>query len=329
MRKVLVQLKLRYIYLVFLIPIFLLFAFSTSLTMATIASGQENSYLPCKCVIFRLDDVGDYGANQVQSSIMDHFISENKKLIVAIILNDFGNLGPDGVVYAKVKEGYDKGLFELGIHGWNHIKYSDLTEGQQLDSFIEANRKLQSLFGNKSRIFVPPFNEFNSGTVQAMGKAGLNIFSTSYQKEDRTPNPYKVSNRFITNNSKIQMSEANIYDSSSSHTIKEPVYHVPFDTSYLELIRQGYSGENLTQKILTNVNKNIARYGFSVITLHPTDFAAIDSSTGKYTNSVDAIKFQYLVDIIDMLQSQRISITDFSHITKVPFYQMNSNSSSR
>lgn len=287
-----------------------------SLTAVTNAAAQNGTYLPCKCVIFRLDDIGDFGTNEVQSATLGHFISENKKLIAAIILNDFGNLGRDGLVYAKVKEGYDKGLFELAIHGLNHVKYIDLTEEQQKEDFIEANNKLQLLFGNKSRIFAPPFNLFNSDTIKAMAESGLDIFSASSNEEYKTPNPYKISTLFTTNNSKIQLSEVNVTGSDSRQTLQMTIYHAPFHSSLLDLTRRGYSGENLTERVLANVNKNIAKYGFSVITLHPTDFAAFDSSTGKYANTIDPNKFQILVNMIDTLHARGISIANFSYITQ-------------
>jgi hypothetical protein len=41
---------------------------------------NAQSYDPCNCVIFRLDDVVDCSINVPMTAIMDHFISENKKL---------------------------------------------------------------------------------------------------------------------------------------------------------------------------------------------------------------------------------------------------------
>jgi peptidoglycan/xylan/chitin deacetylase (PgdA/CDA1 family) len=298
--------------------IFLSFSNDKSSLIVTNTAAQNGYSLPCKCVIFRLDDISDFDKNKIQPAILDHFITENKKLIAAIIVGKFGNLPSDGTVYTKVKEGYDKGLFELALHGLNHIKYSELTKEQQKEDFIEANNKLLSLFGNKSRIFVPPFNEFNSDTIKAMSESGLDIFSTSYRQENITPNPYKVSTPFTTHN-KIQVSEVNFNESDSRPTLKNTIYHVPFNTALLHLIRDGYIGGNLTEKVLSNVNNNIDKYGFSVITLHPTDFATFNSSSGSYANTVDPNKFQVLVNIIDGLESGGISFADYSDIIPAPF----------
>jgi peptidoglycan/xylan/chitin deacetylase (PgdA/CDA1 family) len=277
--------------------------------IVTGAAAENRGYIPCKCAIFRLDDVNDGNNGVVRSAILGHFINENKKLIAAIIVNEFGNLESDGTVYAKVKEGYEKGLFELAIHGWNHIRYSELTEQQQKQDFTKANNKLLSLFGNKSSIFIPPFNAFSADTIKAMAESGLDTLSTSYFEEDKTSNPYKLTNLFVTNNSKIQLSHVKVNDSDSMRIINKTIYHVPYDIALLGLIRSGYTGENLTQKVLSDVNKNIARYDFSVITLHPSDFA---TSKG---NIIDTNKFQILVDIIERLDTAGISIANFNDIT--------------
>jgi peptidoglycan/xylan/chitin deacetylase (PgdA/CDA1 family) len=289
--------------------IVILFLLHESLTIVTGAAAENSGYVPCKCAIFRLDDVNDGNNGVVRSAILGHFIDENKKLIAAIIVNEFGNLESDGTVYAKVKEGYEKGLFELAIHGWNHIRYSELTEQQQMQDFTRANNKLLSLFGNKSSIFIPPFNAFSSDTIKAMAESGLDTLSTSYFEEDKTLNPYKLPNLSATNNSKIQLSQIKVNDSDSTRIINKTIYHVPYDIALLGLIRDGYSGENLTQKVLSDVNKNIARYGFSVITLHPSDFATFKG------NIIDTNKFHILVDIIDSLDTAGISTANFKDVT--------------
>ena len=226
--------------------------------------------------------------------IMDYFIAEKKKLTTDIIVSKFGNLGPNGEVYNKVKTGFAKRIFELGVHGWDHIQYSQLTEQQQKDHFNQANNKLQSLLGTKSRIFGAPYNEFNSATIKAMAGSGLNILSTSYSYESSTTNPYKVSTSYPTANSMIQLSEVNITESllGQQQYVKKRIYHLPFDISLLSLRDQGYSGDALVQKVISMVDSNTAKYGFSVIVLHPSDVALYNTSTNQWSNSVDSAKFQ-------------------------------------
>ena len=279
---------------------------------------KNSTYIPCTCVIFRLDDVDDSSKSKLRSTILDHFTSENKKLVTGIILSRFGNMASDGTIYAKVKEGFDKGLFQLAIHGWNHTRYSELTEEQQKKDFINANNKLLSLFGNKSRIFLPPFNEFNSYTMTAMADSALDIFSASSYREYRTTNPYKVQSLFSTNNSVIELSEVNTNGSDKTETAnKKIIYHVPFNISVLSLIQNGYSGGDLVERVLSDVDKDIVERGFSVIALHPRDFSTSNSSAEI---TVDPKKFQVLVDIMDRLENTGISIVNFDDITRGPFH---------
>jgi peptidoglycan/xylan/chitin deacetylase (PgdA/CDA1 family) len=283
-------------------------------TIRNIAA-QNGSYFQCKCVIFRLDDIEDYGKNKVQLAILDHFLVENKKLAAAIILDRFGNLDPDGAVYLKIKEGYNKDLFELAIHGAQHINYSGLTKEQQRKDFTEANNKLQLLLGGQSRILVPPFNQFDSNTIKAMAESGLDIISTSYREENKTLNSYKISAPFAFNNSNIELSVVNISEPGRREAL-QVIYHIPFNISLLDLTRRGYSGENLTDKVLSSTESNIAKYGFSVIVLHPNDIATFNPSTGSYGNNIDTVKMQTLVKIIDKLEAKRINFADYSVMTQ-------------
>jgi peptidoglycan/xylan/chitin deacetylase (PgdA/CDA1 family) len=286
------------------------------------ASAQNNTIQPCNCAIFRLDDIEDSAFSAPNIAIMNHFIAENKKLDNLMVLSKFGNSAPGGAVYNKVKEGFDKGLFELAIHGWNHLAHSQLTAEQQQNDFIQANNKLQSLFGTKSRIFGPPLNEFNSGTIKAMAASGVDIFSTAYSYEARISNPYKISTSYATPNSIIQLSEVNTTDSTAGVYEKKRIYHVPFSVTIFGLIKSGYSGEALTQEVLRGVDSNIAKYGFSVVTLHPNDVASYNPSTGIWSNSVDPGKMQVLIDIVDRLKSKGISFSDFRDISPAPFSEV-------
>jgi peptidoglycan/xylan/chitin deacetylase (PgdA/CDA1 family) len=275
---------------------------------------NAQSYDPCNCVIFRLDDVADGGKNVPMTEIMNHFIRQNKKLSPDMVVSEFGNSAPNGLVFKKVKEGHDKGLFELGVHGYRHVRHSQLSLQEQTNDFTNAKNKLLSLLGDDARLFGAPFNEFNANTIKAMAQSGLDIFSTSYYYERITTNPYKVSTAYTTDNSIIQLSEVTITDSQTGEGTKKRIYHVPFDISLLDLINKGYSGNALTQEVLRRAETNISKYGFAVVVLHPTDVAAS-------TNQVDPNKFKVLVDITNGLENKGRGLSHFSDVTPAPFSQ--------
>jgi peptidoglycan/xylan/chitin deacetylase (PgdA/CDA1 family) len=287
-----------------------------------VSSKNAQAYSSCNCVIFRLDDVEDRGnADNPNIAIMQHFIDTHHKLSSEIIVNNFGNSGTNGNVLKTVKQGYDSGLFELGIHGFNHVRHSQLAEEQQKSDFAKAKNKLISLFNDPNvRLFVPPFNDFNSDTIKAMAENKLDIFSSSYSSERTTTNTYKVSNAFETDNSIIQLSEVTVFDNGTGQYEKRRVYHVPFDISLFNMIEPTgtLSGQNLVNAVISKADTQIANTGFAVITLHPTDIAPYNSGSGSWANGVDAAKFQALKNIITALETKGYGFSYMSDVTPAP-----------
>jgi hypothetical protein len=83
---------------------------------------------PCKCVVFRLDDVNSDFLTKVQINLMDQFISQNQSISLGLIMH---RIIPTSPVVEKVKEGKQKDLFELDLHGWDHVDYSQLSKEEQ------------------------------------------------------------------------------------------------------------------------------------------------------------------------------------------------------
>ncbi|MFL6309768.1 MAG: polysaccharide deacetylase family protein [Nitrososphaera sp.] len=319
------------IYVVFTI-VLLLWSFSFHLPWGSGFTANNNNnfvpyanaqtYNPCNCVIFRLDDIADEGnSDKPNIAIMQHFIDKNHKLSAEIIVNNFGNLGTNGNVYKTVKQGYDAGLFELGIHGFNHVHHSQLSEQQQKSDFSKAKNKLISLFNDPNlRLFVPPFNDYDSDTIKAMAENKLDIMSSSYSSERTTTNTYKVSNTFETDNSIIQLSEVTVFDGDTGHYLKRRIYHVPFDISLFNMVEPTgtLSGQNLVNAVVSKAATQIANTGFAVITLHPTDISPYNSATGSWTDTVDNAKFQDLKNIVTALEAKGYGFSYMSDVTPAP-----------
>lgn len=257
-----------------------------------------------RCVIFELHDVTDHGHSNAQVAVMDLFINENKPLTLGIIAASFGN-GNDTDVLEKVKEGIDTGLFEAGMEGLTHANYGNMTYDEQLSDFTAANDKIESTLGVHPTTFLPPFSTFNQETIKAIADLGMERISSSYWYEKTTPNSYKTSSSYSTGDTVIQLSEV---DGGTK------IYHVPFNTSLLGLTREGYEGQALVGKTLSNANSNIIKYGFSVIVLHPTDFASVNPATGNLADQVDPEKLQMLNDIIDQLELRGYSFAKYDAV---------------
>lgn len=268
-------------------------------------SNSSSAYSSCNCVIFAMDDMKDYGLNNVQLATMDYFISKDLPFTASIIVSGLANSSNLKIFY-KIEEGIDKKLFEIAIHGYRHINHSLLTKEEQEDDFRKASEKLEYLFGKRADIFIPPYNEFNLHTIEAMSNLNISVLSTSPDREQRITNPYKSQTLVVTNNSKIEVSR--ISDQ------KALVYHAPFSASVLRLHGYGLFGDDLVNETLRLIEDSIAKHGFAHVRLHPSDFSQVNATSGRTINEVDNIKFQELTKIVDSLADRNIRIASFSEI---------------
>ena len=221
-------------------------------------------------------------------------------------------------VFHKIKEGVDKGLFELAIHGYRHINHSKLSKEEQESDFSNATAKLEYLFGKRADIFIPPYNNFNLHTIEALSDLNISLISGIPDIESTTLNPYNNKTLLVTNNSKMEVSRV---------SDKKPlVYHAPYTLSFYALHREHkLFGDDLVQEVLRLIDESIARYGYAQIRLHPFDFAQVrlnssglpqdpDLSSGPFDNKLDETKFQELTKIIDILLGKNIRITSLREI---------------
>src|SRR5437763_15834258 len=174
----------------------------------------------CKCVVFRMDDIQDYWLNSVQVAVMNLFLSKNQSLSLGSIMHIIGN---DSQIVDKVKEGFHKGLFELDLHGWDHINYTQLNENQQRDSLSKANAKMERLFGAKSVVSIPPYDVFNNDTIKAMGQLGIKIISSGPAEEDSFDQNRTI---FVANGSRATTTIT--HDNNKGPINKSAtIYHLP------------------------------------------------------------------------------------------------------
>jgi hypothetical protein len=83
---------------------------------------------------------------------LSHFFSKGQPLSLNVVTHDIGN---NLRIKGKVGKRSQKGLFELWLHGWNHINYTILSESEQRSPLKEANEKMNRMFDDSSDIFVP------------------------------------------------------------------------------------------------------------------------------------------------------------------------------
>jgi peptidoglycan/xylan/chitin deacetylase (PgdA/CDA1 family) len=280
-------------------------------------STSSYAYSPCNCVIFAMDDMEDYGVNNVQIAVMNYFISKNLPFTASIIVSKLANSSNLDVLH-KIEEGVHKGLFDVAIHGYRHINHSRLTKEEQESDFSKARDKLEYLFGKRADIFIPPYNNFNLHTIEAMSDLNISLISGSPDREEKTFNPYNNKTLLVTNDSKIEVSKVSDQ--------KPLVYHAPYTLSFYAFHRErNLFRDALVQEVLKMIDESIAKYGFAQVRLHPFDFAQVklnssglpqgpDPVRGPFNNKLDETKFQELTKIIDILLERNITITSLREI---------------
>ena len=80
------------------------------------------------------------------------FFSKGQPLSLNVVTHDIGN---NLRIKGKVGKRSQKGLFELWLHGWDHINYTILSESEQRSPLKEANEKINRMYDDSSDIFVP------------------------------------------------------------------------------------------------------------------------------------------------------------------------------
>jgi peptidoglycan/xylan/chitin deacetylase (PgdA/CDA1 family) len=259
-------------------------------------NNNNSSLRHCNCVVFRMDDIQDYWIEPAQLAAMNLFMSKNQTLSLGLIMNYLGN---DSKIIDKITQGYHKGLFELALHGWNHVDYSKLSEEEQQHSLQQANEKMKHLFGSTSNMFIAPYDRFNNDTLKAMSQLGLRILSSFAYEED-----------MFNHNSSVFIADAK----SHNNETKQTVYHLPGTIGFKDYVN-GKWIKTPDEKILTAINNNIAKYGYAVIVFHPQDLAKLGLD-GKFTNGLDENDVKDLLHLIDSVLSGGKHITSFSQIVR-------------
>lgn len=271
------------------------------------SSSSPQSSSSCNCVVFRLDDIQDFWLHDVQLATLDTFSDSDTKVTPGLIMNFYGR---DEPIVAKIEQSKDAGVYELALHGWNHVDYAKLPLGEQEQTLVDANTKLEALHGSKSNIFITPYNSLNENTLVAMKDIGLEIVSA-----DTDPGSGFLAPTYPTLSSSSS-------SSNSAHGIKA----IPMTVTFMDRHKPvGSNGKTLTQ-LKGEIDASVASHGWAVIMLHPQDFAiykddtdGTSSSSGKLIaqDAVNSTQIAVLKSLIKQLATDGRTITSFSGVVKL------------
>jgi peptidoglycan/xylan/chitin deacetylase (PgdA/CDA1 family) len=236
----------------------------------------------CQCVSFRLDDVQDYWLNNVQTKIIDTFHQKNASLTIGIIGN---HIGYDSKIMEDIKPKigqYPK--LEIANHGWNHENFTQFSREEQNIFMKNTNDRISDIFGIVPSVFIPPFNAVNSDTMMA-----------------------SFANNFTYISSDVSQDAPSIFIKNAR------VYHIPgnAETGNLTNNDKIWSHHNNTH-ILVKIMSDIHKYGYSVVILHPPEYAIRIHS--YYANEVDKNQIKNLELLIDNVKDHGIKIVSLNQI---------------
>ena len=254
--------------------------------------------LHCNCVVFRLDNVQDFFISDVQVEVLDQFIQRNQSFSLGPIMNEFG---ADDVVVNKTITGFNSGLFEISVHGWNHNDFAQESLEDQRSDLQLAQDKLEGIFGSDSTVFIPPFNMFNADTLTALNDTDFEIISSSVAEDT---GPHFIADGF-----------SDIVDSLG-------LYHVPNSVVFVDF------GEDppvriSNSQILDDIDSSIASRGYAVVTVHSEDIAQ-ELGNGTKINIVNATFMNDLNFVIDGVLLKNYTIRTLDQVV-----QFNANSTSQ
>jgi peptidoglycan/xylan/chitin deacetylase (PgdA/CDA1 family) len=221
-------------------------------------------------VIFRFDDVQDYWLNKVQMEVINTFKEKNIPLTIGVIGNHTGE-DPELISFLKTALKNNGSTLEIANHGWNHEYFPEFDKNNQSILMKKANDKIHNLFGIRPDVFLPPMNGMDNNTISAAEENNIHYMS-----------PHS-SNPFLLNTSS---SIVKLYPFSYSTAIQLP------DGSWVN---------ESVEDIFNNIIKDIENQGYSIITLHPQEYAIRNGV--NYSPSIDVNQTKELEILLDKVNN--------------------------
>ena len=235
-------------------------------------------------VIFRLDDIQSGYLEATQLKIMRTFEARDVALTIGVI-GDYFDPPYSCTVNSIMSNLGEKG--EVACHSMTHSNFTSLSLDEQKEELSECRDKLMTLFpGKEINTFIPPYNEFNNDTLEAMREESYSILSS------------KSTNYSIPNGSCYN--EGGNFD-------EDDIVDLPVGAS------TGGFGPTLVlqsaQTVFDQIKNQLDYNGqnWSVVMMHPQEF-----STTKNEVNLDAIAT--LNELIDMCESSGYEMVTFSQL---------------
>lgn len=220
------------------------------LVLASLSNGRALFPVGERVVMIRIDDIQDYGMPspyaEPEKKLLQYHLAERVPALLSIIPSRFGR---DPQLIDQIKEGLELGLFTVGIHGWRHEPFTNLSLTSQLGDLQRGKNRLEAVFGIEVLSFVPPYSNFNEDTIEALKASGLTLMSSATYEGD------------------IPREEGGIL-------------FVPQTVTTAEVVQNTDTWNQLSFELVTEqIEDSWISYGVAIMVVHPRQFVGSDSES--------------------------------------------------
>ena len=177
-------------------------------------------------------------------------------------------------------------LIEVASNGWVYEDITELTAEEQNFSINLSVDKISNVLNIKPKVFVPPYENFNEDTIEALHKNNIEYISSNIRND---PPPYQLTNLEL--------------------------YHFPSGTATGQFNAiAGIIRVNPYEETYAEVQKNLKEHGFAVVTVDASAFHVVNN--GNYVNQIDEEKINELELLIQRIQGDGLKIVSIGTIDR-------------
>jgi len=242
---------------------------------------NENPFLSCNCISFRLDDVQDYWLSDTQIELISLFSEKNIPLTIGVI----GSLiGSDEKLVSTIEEHIENEDIEIANHSWNNDALINLDSYNQEQYIQDTNNKILELFGVVPKYFVPPQNLYDQQTIDVLKKNNFTHVVSHIEENDFT------------------------------YVDEELFNNIPATTETGILLNDYqwklHEKEFLKEKIIQSVHQR----GYAIVMMHPQEFSLNEKNEYDIPNQKSISELALLLDELSELDSKMVKISEIEPI---------------
>ena len=237
----------------------------------------------CNCVAFRFDDVQNNWLFGVQFEMLEAFREHNVPVTIGVIGKA---LEGDLATYIQNDAQSQNPILEVANHGWIHEDFSQFDRDQQDQLIKKTNQQIFNVTGENPKTFLPPLGNINDSTLGVLNENKFTTFSSTLASS-MPPYPLIISD----------------------------IYHYPATALTANYIQETGMFQGIPHdQNLFQVNQSQEKFGFSVITLHPQEFAMVEN--GAYVDKVNQEQLNELVLLFGEIQRSGLKTVQISEIAE-------------